>query len=1001
MKEELKISDKARVADPKPLPSLEKMRDLVKEMDWSKTPLGRRESWPQSLRTLVELCLDSKFPAVIFWGEHRAQVYNDGYRIILGEKHPKALGQKASDCWSEIWDLISPMMVNVFSSGEAVWVEDSQFSVERNGYLEEAYFTFSYTPVRDESGDVGGIFETVAEVTSQIIAQRRLVVLRGLGALDTSQRLSDICNSIVDLLSQHSTDTPFSILYLLDESSKEAHLCGVSGISSGTAASPKSIDLNRDKVWNLREAYDSKDSLVIKNLNQQFGPLPGGPWPEPSNTAVVIPIENTNQKKPFGFLILGVSPRRELDDNYFDFLKLVAQNVSRLLSAADAYAQEKLRAEKLSEIDQAKTAFFSNVSHEFRTPLTLMLGPIEDALGSHDRTLSSDLLHMVYRNALRLMKLVNSLLDFSRIEAGRVDASYQATDLAMLTSDLASAFRSAIEQAGIKLELDCPQLSEQIYIDHDMWEKIVLNLLSNALKFTFEGSIGVSLSLKGNHAVLQVKDSGVGIPAEELPHLFERFHRIHGAKSRTHEGSGIGLALVNELVKLHGGTIEATSKVNEGTTFTISIPRGFAHLPKENVRNKSHSDSKGRRITQFVEEALRWSTSTSEHHEVNGIDSVPLKAQDKKLRILVADDNADLREYITSLLDKIYEVDAVPDGYAALESILLKKPDLIISDVMMPRLDGFGLLRAVRNDTHTMDVPLILLSARAGGESAIEGLQAGADDYVLKPFSARELIARVKTHIELSQMRQKWTRELEKRTEELAALNKGLDAFSYSVSHDLRAPLRAIIGYSEILFEDYGDKLDPEAGRLIEIIKSGAFKMSRLIDDILTFSRLGRNPISKSDIDMSAIVRNVFDELHGQQGGREIELRMEPLPLAKADRAMIQQVWTNLLSNALKYSSMKPKTIIEVGSRIGDDEPIYYVKDNGVGFDMKYADKLFGVFQRLHGSERFEGTGVGLALVDTIVRRHGGKVWADAKVDDGATFYFSLPAHEDISDATE
>jgi PAS domain S-box-containing protein len=353
------------------------------------------------------------------------------------------------------------------------------------------------------------------------------------------------------------------------------------------------------------------------------------------------------------------------------------------------------------------------------------------------------------------MRLVNSILDFSRIESGRAQASYEPSDLATMTTYLASAFRSAVERHGLTFEVDCQSLPESVYVDHDMWEKIVLNLLSNALKFTFEGSVGVSVRWRGDHAELEVRDTGTGIPEKELPRLFERFHRVHGARSRTHEGSGIGLALVHEMVRLHGGNVQVASKPGEGTTFTVSIPCGSAHLPPERIVAKRSTAWTAKGAKPFVEEALRWSAGSRP-------DAVGLPAAaptpgiaTAAVPILVVDDNADLRDYIVNLLGQHYVVETAVDGLAALEAARLRKPALVLSDVMMPRLDGFGLLRALRADPVLRDVPVILLSARAGEESTIEGLEAGADDYLVKPFAARELLARVRTHVEFSLMRQR------------------------------------------------------------------------------------------------------------------------------------------------------------------------------------------------------------------------------------------------------
>lgn len=419
---------------------------------------------------------------------------------------------------------------------------------------------------------------------------------------------------------------------------------------------------------------------------------------------------------------------------------------------------------RLQELDRAKTEFFSNISHEFRTPLTLMLGPLEELLHSPSTVLAKHdrlQVEIAHRNTLRLSKLVNALLDFTRLEAGRTQATYLPIDLARFSSELAAMFASVIEKAGIEFVVDCPPLPEPVYIDPDMWEQIVLNLLSNAFKFTFSGTIAVRLRWSNGGAELTVSDTGVGVPAEHLPHLFERFHRVPHARSRTYEGSGIGLALTHELVKLHGGTIGVDSTLRKGTTFTVFIPGGTAHLPADRIGAHASPSSTAIDPRAFVEEALHWLPDDEALKELKAPIIPPAPQQppepvstgENRVRILLADDNTDMREYVRRLLAPYWDVEAVADGMQALEAARRNPPDLVLTDIMMPNLDGFGLLRALRADKHTRATPVIMLSARAGEDARVEGLEAGADDYMVKPFGARELLARIHTHLDIASLR--------------------------------------------------------------------------------------------------------------------------------------------------------------------------------------------------------------------------------------------------------
>jgi PAS domain S-box-containing protein len=491
--------------------------------------------------------------------------------------------------------------------------------------------------------------------------------------------------------------------------------------------------------------------------------LPGGPWPEATKQAAVLKIA-TPGHAPYGYLVAG--------------------QVASAIADARAFDAEQRRAEALAELDRSKTVFFSNVSHEFRTPLTLMLGPLEDLLGAGKQVPREvrELLAVMHRNGQRLLKLVNTLLDFSRIEAGRVQALYQPVDLAQATAELASVFRSAIERAGMRLVIDCPPLPEAVYVDREMWEKIVLNLVSNAFKFTLEGAIRVSLRADAGSALLCVEDTGIGIPEPALPHLFDRFYRVPDARGRTQEGTGIGLALVLELIKLHGGTVSAESQPGRGSRFCVRVPFGRAHLRAERIGDAHTRDSTAIGIDPFVEEAQQWLRDTG-LGELDPI-SVPTplleapSAAAPRPRVLVADDNADMRGYLRRLLGNAHEVIAVGDGLQALEAIATHTPDLVLTDVMMSRLDGFGLLAALRADPATASLPVILLSARAGGEARIEGLAPGADDYLTKPFTARELLARIAGTLALARLRRDAMRREEAlRTARRNVLESMTDAF--------------------------------------------------------------------------------------------------------------------------------------------------------------------------------------------------------------------------------
>jgi PAS domain S-box-containing protein len=810
-------------------PGDSEMAQRMRQHDWSATVLGPVERWPQALRTSVATCLDCAFPIVIWWGPELAILYNDEYAPMLGPaKHPAALGVQGAAVWSEIWDVIDPMLRQVMESGKATRSRDLLLHIDRAGYPEEAYFSFSYSPIHSENGSVGGVFCPVIETTEKIIGERRLRTLRDLAAACKGTECERVVyETAAKVLAANPQDVPFALIYRVDEATAMARLEATAGITRGAAAAPHTVALGPDDagVWSLSSVARFGKTAVLTGLARHFEALPTGAWKGPAHSALALPVLLPGQERPRAILVAAVSPMRALDDDYRTFFELVATQIAAGLADARALEEERRRANALAEIDRAKTAFFSNVSHEFRTPLALMLGPLADALTHELEAVPEHVqvsLRVAHRNSLRLLKLVNTLLDFSRIEAGRVEASFEPTNLAALTAELASVFRSAIEKAGMRLVVDCPPPGEKAYVDRDMWEKVVLNLLSNAFKFTFEGEIGVALRQHEGRWELSVSDTGVGIPASDLPRMFQRFHRVKNTRSRTHEGSGIGLALVQELVKLHGGEVTVRSEQGRGTTFSVSIRAGKAHLPPGQIGAERELAPTTLGAGPFIEEALRWSPGTEEKaFEGDAFASIGetepalgLRRPAQRARVLIADDNADMRDYLRRLLARTYDVVAVADGQAALEEIRMRRPALVLTDVMMPRLDGFGLLAAVRADERTRTLPVVMLSARAGEEARIEGLAAGADDYVIKPFSARELLARIGSQLDLAHLRRDAERELRNRGEQFETLLREAPLGVYLVDADFR--MREVNPVARPMFGDVpGGLVGRDFGELV------------------------------------------------------------------------------------------------------------------------------------------------------------------------------------------
>jgi len=760
---------------------------LMRALDWSQTAVGPVSSWPQSLRTAVRIVLTSRYAMFVWWGRELVNLYNDPYRVFLGAKHPAALGKPAREVWGEIWDQIGPRTDAVLLRGESTYDDALLLLMQRHGYLEETYFTFSYSPLPDDQGNVGGLFCAVTEETQRVIGERRLRLLREIAAAMAESRTpSQVCESAAQCLSTAGRALPFTLIYLLEADGKRLTQAAETGFTTAHPAAPASVPVDDagDAVWPFSDVIESGRAVLVEDLSSRFSGLPKGGWNHEPRCAILLPIAQRGQPRPSGVFVAGLNPYRKFDDEYRGFVSVLANQIGGALANAVAYETERRRAEALAELDRAKTQFFSNVSHEFRTPLTLMLGPLEEVLLESCNRLSPDRheqLVVVRRNALRLLKLVNTLLDFSRIEAGRLEAVYEPTELGKFTEELASVFRSAMEKAGLDFSVECEPIAEPVYVDRDMWEKIVLNLLSNAFKFTFSGSVAVRLRVVGKDVQLSVTDTGVGIPEEELPRVFERFHRIESSRGRTFEGTGIGLALVRELARLHGGTVDVTSSLGRGSTFTVTMPLGQHHLPANRIRAKSKLRSTALSGETYVEEAQRWlppgpgaplyEDEDGPAASVSMPSSVAAEATGQRELVLVADDNADMRAYVTHLLRDKYRVHAVSDGLEAVQATRRLRPDLVLADVMMPGLDGFGVVDAIRKDASLSGTPVILLSARAGEESRVEGLHAGASDYLVKPFTARELLARIGSHLAMARIR----KEQVSASQRLAAIVESAD----------------------------------------------------------------------------------------------------------------------------------------------------------------------------------------------------------------------------------
>lgn len=564
-----------------------------------------------------------------------------------------------------------------------------------------------------------------------------------------------------------------------------------------------------------------------------------------------------------------------------------------------------------------------------------------------------------------------------------------------------------------------PSVSAQV--DVEKIQRVFLNLLSNAFKFVPDGGrVCCTLRAEGGYARIGVEDNGPGVPPELRRVIFERFQQGEEGATRQFGGTGLGLAIVKEFLELQGGTIRVSAAAGGGAFFEVHLPL-FAP-PDAKVHDAAgEAGASEESFRQAVEELRPVSKSEATATEKG------------RALVLVIEDNQEMNRFIVETLASHYRTASAYDGREGLAKALTLRPDLILSDVMMPEIrpararDSSS--RRLRFHSHHPAY------RQSGRRAACAAPRRGG--YLTKPFLTDEVVARVANLIAIKREREilreelaasrnrdvlalaeeialrkreleaaleglhekekevrKLNEELEQRVEErtaqLTAVNKELEAFCYSVSHDLRASLRQINAFAKILTDEYGPRLDSEGQEYLHLVYSGAQQMGQLVDDLLNLATIGRQELARQPIELREVVDTVIGSLKPEYEGRQIDWQIGPLPRVECDPGLIKQVFTNLLSNAVKYSRPRERAVIEVSQLIGGGEPAMFVRDNGVGFDMKYSSKLFGVFQRLHGASEFEGTGVGLATVQRIIQKHGGRIWAEAEPGKGAAFFFTL-----------
>lgn len=738
---------------------------------------------------------------------------NKSYSSLV---HQGSFGKPAREIWVAVWDYLEPFIKQALA-GQSVYRENDALRYRKwgPGLPLEVYHTWRYVPIMAQDGSVLGLFNQSMETTEAVLAERRLASMRDVSeTMLVNRTVNEYFSSIVEIFENAKKDAPFVLAYSVKQKEAaplmmqvEISLESTVGVPENHPSAPKSLTLslptrgraafgpNADRMssptlsaisalssgsgrvyqtavdgfWPIQKALATRQSVIVDNcheLIQGYEVEEGDPLPV---FAIVVPIcSDASIDLPDAVLIIGLSPLRPFDHDYEQWVNVIRSQLNTGLVSVKSYEEDARRVEDLARMEKAKTAWFRGAAHDLRSPLTLVKGPLEDLLDTNLTPSQSNMAQTAKRNVDRLLRLINTLMDFSRLEAGRVQGRFVPTDLGAFVQDLAVVFRSAIERMKIRFHVEIQPTDKLVYVDPTLFETILSNLIGNALKYTESGSITVRLTYVDGYADIAVIDTGMGIPQDEIPNVAEWYHRATTAVHAGTQGSGLGLAIVRELLKLHGGELVVTSSTvaenptGHGSIFTAKVPMA----PKETLLEFDHAEAHelGNYGRGIANEAVRWvkDQDWEQSSDGNGGSTVGSGAGSKTSEpllfgktdvLLIVDDNVEMRDYIRKIFKSYCTVIEAGNGLEALDIIKKTPPDLILSDMMMPRMSGLELVTEVRRTEESKFIPMIMLSAMTSDDARVDALIAGAEDYLQKPFKPKELLARVHLHMQVGKKR--------------------------------------------------------------------------------------------------------------------------------------------------------------------------------------------------------------------------------------------------------